>query len=68
MLMVAESANSDRPPIGFCNDLLLGSKYDGAWKLKTFYDSNVILLFEPGWRSGYRAGLEIRVSRKWAMP
>jgi hypothetical protein len=28
MLMVAEGANGDRPPIGFCIQSLLGSKYD----------------------------------------
>ena len=27
MLMVAERANTDRPPIGFCILFLLGSKY-----------------------------------------
>ena len=47
-------------------DWLLESDYGAVWGLKTFYDSNVILLFEPGWRSGYRAGLEIQVSIKWA--
>jgi len=29
MLMVAENAITDLPPIGFCNEPLLGSKYDG---------------------------------------
>jgi len=27
MLMAEKSANTDLPPIGFCNDWLLGSKY-----------------------------------------
>jgi hypothetical protein len=26
MLMTAENANTDLPPIGFCNELLLGSE------------------------------------------
>jgi hypothetical protein len=29
MLLVAETANSDRPSIGFCNYWLLGGKYAG---------------------------------------
>jgi hypothetical protein len=30
ILLVAENANTDLPPIGFCNEFLLGSKYNGA--------------------------------------
>jgi hypothetical protein len=30
MLLVAENANTDLPPVGFCIHLLLGSKYDGS--------------------------------------
>jgi hypothetical protein len=30
MPLACFSANSDRPPTGFCNELLLGSKYDGV--------------------------------------
>ena len=33
MLLVAETANTDRPPIGFCIDLLLGGKYAFVKKL-----------------------------------
>jgi hypothetical protein len=29
MFLVVETANTDRPPIGFCIDWLLGSKYAG---------------------------------------
>jgi hypothetical protein len=61
LFIALKSCSLSRSSIGFCNESLLGSKYAGAWKLKTFYDSNAILLFEPGWRSGYRAGLEILV-------
>ena len=28
MLLVVENANTDLPPIGFCIELLLGSKYE----------------------------------------
>jgi hypothetical protein len=31
MLLVAESANTDLPPIGFCILFLLGSKYERAY-------------------------------------
>jgi hypothetical protein len=33
LFLVVKSANSDRPPIGFCNESLLGSKYAGAFKV-----------------------------------
>jgi hypothetical protein len=29
MLLVVENANTDLPPIAFCIEFLLGSKYDG---------------------------------------
>jgi hypothetical protein len=31
MVLACFSANSDSPPTGFCIQLLLGSKYDGAY-------------------------------------
>ena len=30
MPLVVENANTDLPPIGFCIEPILGSKYDGA--------------------------------------
>jgi hypothetical protein len=29
MLLTVKNANTDLPPLGFCNEPLLGSKYDG---------------------------------------
>ena len=29
LFLVDDVANSDRPSIGFCNEPLIGSKYDG---------------------------------------
>jgi hypothetical protein len=31
MLLAPENANSDLPPIGFCNEPLLGPKYAGCY-------------------------------------
>ena len=30
MLMIGKTSNTDLPPIGYCNEFLIGSKYDGA--------------------------------------
>jgi hypothetical protein len=41
--LVGESANGDRPPIGFCIESLLGSKYAGLalaalWRLPPLFE------------------------------
>jgi hypothetical protein len=35
MFLAVKSANTDRPPIGFCNEPLIGSKY--AFAATTIY-------------------------------
>ena len=35
MLMAGETANSDLPPIGFCKEPLIGSKYAGCQETLT---------------------------------
>ena len=55
------SFDSLRPPY-------LKRKALGISPSENILDSAALLVFEPGWRSGYRAGLEIQKGTDWAMP